>query len=162
MKRDLYEGGVKTPFIVHWPGVIQPGSKSEQNFAFWDLLPTFAELTGTEKPADTDGISFLPVLLGKEQKEKHEYLYWEFFEQGGKQAILKGKWKAVRLNVRDPGKEMVFELYDLVSDPAERKNIAAEHPQKISEFENLFYTAREEFEVTPLFRNKNERPKDDF
>jgi len=151
MKRDFYDGGVKTPFIVRWPGAIKSGSKSEQTFAFWDLLPTFADLVGGDKPTETDGLSFLPTLLGQEQKAEHDYLYWEFFELGGKQAILKGNWKAVKLNVRGPKEKVIFELYNLESDPEETSNVAEQHPEMVKEFEALFLSAREEFAVTPLF-----------
>lgn len=152
MKRDFYEGGVRTPFIVRWPGVIKPGSTSEHLAAFWDVLPTFCDLTGVAKPADTDGISFLPSLSGKEQNNKHEYLYWEFFELGGRQAILKGDWKAIRLNVRGNADQQIFELYDLKNDPEESKNIADQHPELVEEFKKLFISARVEFSVTPLFK----------
>jgi len=152
MKRDFYEGGVRTPFIVRWPGVIKPGIKSDHIAAFWDVLPTFSELTGNGQPAETDGISFLPSLLGKEQSGKHDYLYWEFFEQGGKQAILKDNWKAIRLNVRGDESKQIFELYNLVSDPEEKVNVADKHPELKSEFDKLFISARKEFSVTPLFK----------
>lgn len=151
MKRDFYDGGVKTPFIVRWPGGVEAGSKSDQTFAFWDFLPTFVDLTGADKPTETDGISFLPTLLGKEQTTEHDYLYWEFFELGGKQAILKGKWKAVKLNIRGPKDEVVFELYNLEADPEETTNVATQHPDLVKEFEELFLSARVEFDVTPLF-----------
>jgi len=151
MKRDFYDGGVKTPFIAKWPGMIKAGSRSDQTFAFWDFLPTFAELVGVDKPVDTDGISFLPTLLGREQTQVHDYLYWEFFELGGKQAILKGKWKAIKLNVRGPAKDVIFELYDLETDPEEKTNVASKHPDLVTQFETLFTSAREEFGVTPLF-----------
>lgn len=151
MKRDFYDGGVRTPFIVRWPDTIKAGTKSEQTFAFWDLLPTFAELIGQQKPEITDGISFYPTLLGKKQTEKHDYLYWEFFELGGRQAILKGKWKAIKLNVRGSAENVVFELYNLETDPEETKNVADQNPELVKEFEKLFISAREEFSVTPLF-----------
>lgn len=150
-KRDFYDGGIRTPFIVRWPGKIAAGSKSEQTFAFWDVLPTFANLLGAAKPAETDGISFLPALLGQEQKESHDYLYWEFFELGGKQAILKDKWKAIRLNVRGGAEKTVVELYNLETDPEEKINVAAQNPKLVQEFEALFISSREEFSVTPLF-----------
>lgn len=150
-KRDLYEGGIRTPFIAHWPGTIRSGTKDEERFAFWDFLPTFADLTGADAPANTDGISFLPTLLGKEQIKKHEYLYWEFYEGHGKQAILKGNWKAVKLNVRKPIEELVFELYNLENDPAETTNVAADHPEIVEEFKVLFLSAREEFSAISLF-----------
>lgn len=151
MKRDFYDGGIRTPFIVRWPAGIESGIRSEQTFAFWDLLPTFAELVDTEKPEETDGISFLPTLLGKDQKEVHEYLYWEFFELGGRQAILKDHWKAVKLNVRGPAEQVIFELYNLTLDPEEKTNVAGANPELVDEFEALFLSAREEFGVTPLF-----------
>jgi len=151
MKRDLYEGGVRTPFIVRWPGVIKPGTSSDYVAAFWDILPTFCEIAGVEKPSDIDGISFLPSLLGKEQTKKHEYLYWEFYEQGGKQAILKGDWKAIRLNVRGGADKMIFELFNIKNDPEEIKNVAEQHPDLVKEFDRLFISARREFSVTPLF-----------
>jgi arylsulfatase A-like enzyme len=162
MKRDFYDGGVKTPFIVRWPGVIEAGAKSEQVFAFWDFLPTFAELVGAEKPACTDGISFLPTLIGGEQTDEHDYLYWEFFELGGKQAILKGKWKAVKLNVRGPKDEVIFELYNLEADPEETKNVADQNPELVKQFEELFISAREEFAVTPLFESDGKEVETPF
>ncbi len=97
-KRDLYEGGIRTPMIVKWPLKVKAGTISGHISAFWDVLPTFADIAGSEVPENIDGISFLPELLGKKQKQ-HEYLYWEFHEQGGRQAVRMSRWKAVRLNV---------------------------------------------------------------
>lgn len=150
-KRDMYEGGVRTPFIARWPGKINPGSSSDHVAAFWDVLPTFCEIAGTKKPSDTDGISFLPSLKGEKQKESHEYLYWEFFEQGGKQAILKGDWKAIKLNVSKKGERPVVELYNIKKDPAETNDVSSDYPELISEFSELFIKARREFEIVPLF-----------
>lgn len=150
-KRDLYEGGIKTPFIARWPGSITPGSTSDETFAFWDFLPTFAELIGIEATAETDGISFLPTLLGTEQNKTHDYLYWEFYEGHGKQALIKGDWKAIKLNVRNPEFDVVFELYNLRTDPSETHNVAADHPDMVAEFNALFLSAREEFPVLSLF-----------
>jgi len=98
MKREVYEGGTRVPFIARWPGKIQAGSKTDHISAFWDFLPTACELAGVEIPVITDGISYLPALEGRPQPE-HDYLYWEFHELGKKQAVRKGNWKAVRLNV---------------------------------------------------------------
>ena len=150
MKRDLYDGGVRTPFIARWPGMIKPNSVSDHIAAFWDVLPTFCDIGGVKKPEDTDGISFLPAMLGNKQTKIHDYLYWEFFEQGGKQAILKDDWKAIRLNVSKNPEQQVIELYDLKSDPGETKNVAGENPDLIKLFNELFITAREEFKVIPL------------
>jgi arylsulfatase A-like enzyme len=158
MKRDFYDGGVLTPFLVRWPNVITPGSKSDHVAAFWDVLPTFCDLIDVNKPTDTDGISFLPTLLNHRKDQKtHDYLYWEFYEQGGKQAILKGNWKAIRLNVRETADKQHFELYDLANDPEETTDVANQYPELIKEFSALFVSARQEFSVTPLF-NKDTKP----
>nr|MCU0409263.1 arylsulfatase [Bacteroidales bacterium] len=82
-KRDMYEGGIRCPLLVRWPAQVKPGKKSDHISAFWDIMPTLAEITGAEIPVAIDGISFLPALKGRKQ-DKHEYLYWEFHEQGGK------------------------------------------------------------------------------
>ena len=126
------------------------------------MLPTFADLVGSDKPTETDGLSFLPTLLGQEQKAEHDYLYWEFFELGGKQAILKGNWKAVKLNVRGPKEKVIFELYNLETDPEEATNVAKQHPELVKEFEALFLSAREEFAVTPLFKSDGKEVETPF
>ncbi|MFT3933936.1 MAG: arylsulfatase [Chitinophagaceae bacterium] len=118
-KRDLYEGGMREPFIARWPGKIKAGSTNDYAGAFWDVMPTFAAITGAQLQKPTDGISFLPTLTGKKQKQ-HDYLYWEFHENGGTQAIRKGKWKIIRLNVFDASKTTV-ELYDLSTDSERTK-----------------------------------------
>ena len=139
VKRDLYEGGIRVPFLVSWPGTIQAGSSTDHLSAFWDVLPTVADLCGFELE-ETDGISFLPVLLGKEQ-EAHDWLYWEFHEQGGKQALLKDEWKAIRLQVgKDP--KGPLELYNLEKDPYEEDNVAGEFPELVQEFSRLMEQER--------------------
>jgi arylsulfatase A-like enzyme len=148
IKRDLYEGGIRVPFLARWPGRIEPGTTSDHLSAFWDMLPTFCEMGGVDAPADVDGISMLPELLGKDQEE-HEYLYWEFTERGGSQAIRKGDFKAVRLKVTsNPDAEI--ELYDLASDLGETNDIAAEHPDIVEEMRVLFEEARTDSEMFPL------------
>jgi arylsulfatase A-like enzyme len=139
-KRDLYEGGIRVPFIVSWPGTIEAGGVSDHPSAFWDVKPTLAELTGFICK-ESDGISFLPGMLGKEQ-ETHPFLYWEFHEQGGKQALLAGKWKAVRLQVgEDP--DAALELYNLEEDPSEERNVADEHPDLVEKFARMMTEERE-------------------
>ncbi|MEO1012460.1 MAG: arylsulfatase [Bacteroidota bacterium] len=130
-KRDLYEGGIRVPMIARWIGKIKPGVTSDHISAFWDVLPTFAEISGAETPENVDGISFLPELLGKEQT-KHEYLYWEFHEKGGRRAIRKGKWKVVAYDVKKE-KPKPVELYDLDADPSEVNNVADVHPEIVEE-----------------------------
>lgn len=148
IKRDFYEGGIRMPTLVRWAGTIKPGSVSEHIGAFWDVLPTFAELAGvapTEYPDDLDGVSFLPTLLGNTQNQKqHPYLYWEFFEQGGKIAARFGKWKGIQLNVNETfGKaDAPIEVYDLENDLGETTNVAAEQPAIVKRFQEIFQTAR--------------------
>lgn len=136
IKRALYEGGVRVPMIVSWPGTIAAGRESEHISAFWDILPTAAELTNQEIPEGIDGISFLPELLGKEQA-KHSHLYWEFYEQGGKQAVRKGKWKAVRLKLHKDYSNAPLELYNLDKDVSETNNVAEQYPEIAAEMLEL-------------------------
>jgi arylsulfatase A len=147
-KRDLYEGGIRVPLIVRWPGKIVAGSKTKHMSAFWDFLPTACSLAGISPPANIDGISFLPALHQQNQKQ-HEYLYWEFTEKGGKQAIRKGNWKAVRNHVFDDP-ESIVELYDLSKDPGEQNNLASQYPEIEAEMDQLMKNARTESEVFPL------------
>lgn len=122
-KRDLYEGGIRCPFITRWAGRIQP-AVSEEVFAFWDLLPSFARLIGQPAPANIDGVSVLNALLGKgpaPQTDRH--FYWEFHERGFQQAVRWRNWKAVRL--KDGGKAGApIELYDLAADQGETTDLA--------------------------------------
>ena len=134
-KRDLYEGGIRTAMIVKWANIIKPGSQSDHISAFWDVLPTLAEIANISTPDDIDGISFLPELTGKVQKS-HDHLYWEFHEQGGKQAIRKGKWKLVKMNVFDLSKTQM-ELYDLEEDPSEENNVSEKYPDILAEMEDI-------------------------
>jgi arylsulfatase A len=149
-KRDLYEGGIKTSLIVNWPGKIKAGSVSDHISAFWDLMPTFAQLIGEKMDAKIDGISFAPTLLGESGQAQHDYLYWEFVEQGGKQAIRKGEWKAVRLNLKNE-KESPIELYNLADDPGESRNLATQHPDIVLEMKKLFQEAHIPNPVFKLF-----------
>src|SRR5690606_36720780 len=110
VKKDLYEGGIREPFTARWPGVVKPGTTSSYMGAFWDLLPTFAELAGAKTPAGLDGISFTATLTGKGKQKQHDYLYWELHEQGGMQAVRQDNWKGVLLNARK-NPDGPFELY---------------------------------------------------
>lgn len=152
-KRDLYEGGIKVPMIVKWANTIEPGSKSEHISAFWDVMPTFADIAGTSTPLNIDGVSFLPELLGEKQKT-HEHLYWEFHRQGGKQAIRKGKWKLVKLNVFDVEKT-ALELYNLETDPSEKQDVSQKYPEIVAELENIIMKEHIHNTDFPFDGNKN-------
>jgi len=134
IKRDLFEGGIRAPFIAKLPGKVEPGV-SDHICANWDLMPTLCDLVGINPPKNIDGISFLPTLFGGDQKE-HDHLYWEFHEQKGKQAVRMGKWKGVKLNMNNrPNKNI--KLFDLSVDPAEQNNIADNHPDIVKEIKNI-------------------------
>ncbi|SEM86389.1 Arylsulfatase A [bacterium A37T11] len=126
-KRDLYEGGIREPFIVKWPGKVKAGTVSDAVGAFWDVMPTLADVINEPLGIATDGISMLPSMLGQKQP-KHNHLYWEFHENGGTQAVLFGNWKCIRLHVDDPSKTRL-ELYDLSKDRGERHDLAATYPE---------------------------------
>jgi arylsulfatase A-like enzyme len=150
LKRDLYEGGIHVPLIVKWPGKVKPGSKSDHVSAFWDWLPTFAELLGQQAPEGLDGVSFLPELLGNSAQKKHDYLYWEFHELGGRQALLKDGWKLVKYQVKDSLKTTT-ELFDLSKDPGEQIDLSAKNPEKVKALEGLIRKAHRPNPVFQLF-----------
>jgi len=125
IKRELYEGGIRVPLIVRWPGRVRAQQTSDYVAAQWDLLPTLARVAGVRPPAGIDGISILPVLLGQ-RGPNHASLYWEFHEGGYAQAVRRGRWKAVRHGVLGP-----IELYELQTDVGETRDVAAKHPEII-------------------------------
>ncbi len=143
IKRDLYEGGIRVPMIVRWPGKIKAGRVSNQVWAFWDFLPTAAEIAGTRPPSGIDGISMLPAMLDGRQRD-HEYLYWEFHERGFSQAVRFGKWKAVRL-----GKDKPIEIYDLESDIGETHDLAENRPDLVHKAAEIMESARTPSEHWP-------------
>jgi len=140
IKRDLYEGGIRVPMIVRWPGHIKAGTVSGFPWAFWDFLPTACELAGIAPPKGIDGISVVPVLRGDTLKLER-YLYWEFFEGAYKQALRLGNWKGVRFGTKEP-----LELYDLSADVGETKDVAAQHPDVVKHIEQLMAAARTDSE----------------
>ena len=156
-KRDLYEGGIRVPMIVRWLGKIRPGTVSEHVWAFWDFLPTAADLATTKTPAGLDGVSVAPVLLGGQQdvglvpklnlgtRLAEPFLYWEFHERGFTRAVRMGTWKAVSL---DPARPL--ELYDLRTDIGETHNVADKHPDVVKRIEEYLQTARSDSENWPV------------
>ncbi len=133
-KGFVYEGGIRVPMIVSWPGHVQPGTNSEHISAFYDVMPTLCDIAGITVPENSDGISFLPTMLGKEQ-HPHDYLYWEFPELDGQQAIRMGKWKGIRKNIKNGN--MKLELYDLDSDIEEQNDISGDHSEIIQKMEEI-------------------------
>ena len=138
-KRDMYEGGVRVPLIARWKGHVAAGSTTDHICAFWDFLPTAAEMTGLPTPEGLDGISFLPTLLGQPQRE-HEYLYWDYghVREAFLQGAREGKWKAVR-----NGRDQPIELYDLENDIGETRNVFDSHPDVVRRMEQIFAEAYE-------------------
>ncbi len=152
IKRDLYEGGIRTPVIAYWPAVITKPKVSGFTGAFWDFMPTFAAIAGAPVPPHMDGVSLLPTLSSKGKQKQHPFLYWEFHEDGGRQAVRMGKWKGVRLNVmKDPGSPV--ELYDLSADPGETKNVAAENPAIVQNIQKIMQTEHTENIHFPFLKN---------
>ncbi|RPI26487.1 MAG: sulfatase [Acidobacteria bacterium] len=146
-KRDLYEGGIRVPLIARWPGSVRAGSESDLVGAFWDFLPTACDLAMVPAPGHVDGISYLPTLLGKKNEQwQHEYLYWEFHEQGGKRAVRIGDWKAVQLGVSvDPNGPI--EVYSLKDDQGETKDLAGTKDDVVATARRIFAEARTSSEL---------------
>lgn len=138
LKMDLFEGGIREPFLVRWPGKIKHGSTTDLVSAQFDLMATLAELTHQDA-GNTDGLSFLPTLLGIDSKQKvHNYLYWEYPENGGQIAIRMGKWKGVKTAVRKKGySHSSWMVFDLESDVSEKIDIANQHPDLVSRFDEI-------------------------
>ena len=150
-KRDLYEGGIRMPMLVRWPGKIEAGTKTEHISAFWDFLPTAAEIAGAEIPENIDGISYLPTLLGNNNQNEHDYLYWEFHERNGRLAVRQGNWKLIRYDVLSP-EQTTTELYNLATDLGETYNVAEENPEITQKLLQILETARvpsEDFKFEP-------------
>jgi arylsulfatase len=145
LKQDVYEGGIRVPFVARWPGHIPAGRVSSLPCAFWDMLPTLAELGGATTPGGLDGVSLVPTLEGRPNaQQKRPYLYWEF---AGQQAVRLGDWKGVRLP-----KTTVTELYDLAADRGEKRNVASAHTDVVAHIEEIFRSGRTESGVFPLKR----------
>ena len=138
MKRDLTEGGIRVPTIAYWPSVVEAGSVSDHVAGFTDWIATACELAGVEAPPKTQSISFAPTLRGNpESQREHDYLYWEFYEKGSKQALRFGPWKAIR----EPMFTGEIQLYHVEQDIGEETNVAFDHPDTVERAEELFEMA---------------------
>jgi arylsulfatase A-like enzyme len=144
IKRDLYEGGIRVPFIASWPGTIPAGRVSHQPWAHWDMFPTLAEIAGAKTPGGLDGKSMVRALRGQSQPA-HDPFYWEFHERGFQQAARMGNWKAVRL-----AKDAPLELYDLEKDPHETTNVASAHPDVVKRIDDYLRGARTDSALWPI------------
>jgi arylsulfatase A-like enzyme len=139
IKRDLFEGGIRVPMIAYWKGKISP-EVSRQPAAFWDIYPTFLEVAGIPSKKNIDGISFLPTLLKNKPQKQHDYYYWEFHEQNGKQALRWKNWKGIKFNVSiDPNSPL--ELYNLSEDPGEHINVADKYPDIVKQMNQFIKEA---------------------
>ena len=149
LKGSLYEGGVRVPTLVRWPGKVQPGSQSSRVSGFEDWLPTMLDVVGAKEsvPAEVDGISMLPTLLGEKQRPR-PYLYREFSGYGGQQTVRVGQYKAVRQNMSKGNLEV--ELYDLSRDVGEKNNVAKENPEVLDMLTKMMSDLRTPSEIFPL------------
>lgn len=140
LKRDLYEGGIRVPLLVRAPGHIPAGSVSEEEWAFWDILPTFSALTHSKTLAAIDGLNYAAALEGKKPVKTHDYLYWQFNEGYIQEAVLQGDWKLIRFKYK--GKSERFELYNIVDDIGETKDLAADNPTKVKALKAIMAKAK--------------------
>ena len=142
LKGSLYEGGIRVPFIAHWPGKIRSNQQSDHLAANYDLLATIAEIVDVQITMDTDGTSFLPLLLGKTEDQKiPPYLFWDFAGYGGQMAVRMGKWKGLKRDLRKKDK-VTFELYNLEEDIGETNNVTSQHPEIAAKIEQIILRER--------------------
>ena len=151
-KGSLFEGGIRAPMIVRWPGRVPAGRSSDYPWGGWDVLPTAAALAGTDVPKDIDGISVLPALRG-DAAPRRGYFYWEHHQKTFSQAVREGRLKAVRENTDSP-----IQVFDLAADPGETRDIAASESAFVRRASELFTTARTESQDWPLGAKKKKTP----
>jgi len=135
-KQDLYEGGIREPFIVKWPGKVAAGKVSGFVSATYDMMETFAELLQLKAPVN-DGISILPTLLGKDSRQRQrDYLYWEYPDKGGQLAVRMGNWKGVKTGLtKDP--LAPWQIFNLTTDEKESNDLTAAHPELVIKFDAI-------------------------
>jgi arylsulfatase A-like enzyme len=138
LKGTVYEGGIHVPLIISWPAKIKKSSVSEHICAAWDIFPTMCDITGSKQPEILDGLSLLPTILRKGKQEKHKFLYWEFPEGNGQQAVRIENWKGVRDSTHNGN--LKIRLYDLANDITEQQNVAEKYPEIVKQMENIMKT----------------------
>ncbi len=148
LKGSVYEGGIREPLLARWPGRIKPGAISDHISAHYDAMATLAEVAGTRPDSGTDGVSFLPELLGQKQK-KHDYLFWDFAGYGGQLAVRMGDWKAVKRDLKK-NPDAPLELYNLRTDRNETTDVAKQKPDLVRKLERIMLDARDEPEIKPF------------
>lgn len=155
-KRDLYEGGIRVPMIISWPGRIESNTESNLMCSFGDFMPTFREVLGVGNRGEKlTGISLLPLLENRKGQKEHEYLYFEFQEMNGRQALRSGAWKLVHLNIRSDNPS--YELYNLSSDPSERYDRSTEFPDKVNELKEMMAKLRTPNPDFPVLKGERKR-----
>lgn len=152
-KRDLYEGGIRVPLIARWPGHIKAGTTNDRPVAFWDILPTLADVAETTTPRGLDGVSFAASLLGRKPDRDPKAMYWEFHERAEQQAARIGNWKGVKL-----GPDLPIELYNLQSDPGETNNVATANPSVVREIAEFLQKAALPFTAPPNLSTNSAGP----
>lgn len=149
VKRDMYEGGIRNSFIAQWPKHIKAGTVSNHPSAFWDVMPTLADVAGVKLTNMIDGISFLPTLTGKGKQTKHEYMYWELQTSGGRVGVRMGDWKGV-LYKSDKNTLKDLELYNLATDEKETKNVAKANPEIVAKLQQIIKSAHVDSKLFPI------------
>jgi arylsulfatase A-like enzyme len=158
-KGQLYEGGLRVPYMVYWPGHIEGGRVSDHLCYFPDVMPTLCELTGSSPPKEADGVSFAPALLGEKaaghKQPEHDFLYWEHVQQV---AVRQGPWKAIQ-----PTRGGQWELYNLGSDISETKDLAAQQPQLLGKLKAFAKDAHKPQQIGEIYdRALVEKDRDYF
>ncbi len=151
IKASVYEGGIRVPTIISWPGNTDNGGSYDGITSFPDLYQTIIEFADAQQPGKSDGLSLIPTLTGEGQQKKHEYLYWEFPERNGMQAVRMGNWKAIRKNIK--AGDLTIELYDIETDPMELSDISMKYPEIVEKISEIMDKEHEEPKVD-LFKMK--------
>jgi arylsulfatase len=145
LKGSVYEGGIHVPMVVSWPEKVKKAVVSDHIFAAWDMFPTFCDITGSDHPDGLDGISILPSITGKGKQNEHEFLYWEYPERRGQQAVRMDNWKGIRDSTRDGN--MKIRLFNLKDDIAEEKDLSGSYPEIVKQMEEIMAGEHEKPEI---------------
>jgi arylsulfatase len=145
LKGSVYEGGIHVPLIISWPAKTRKPQVSDLVCAAWDIFPTICDISGSECPEGLDGISILPEIMGKGNQAKHEFLYWEYPEKRGQQAVRLNNWKGIRDSTRDGN--LKIRLFDLVNDPEENIDLSGKFPEIMTRIEEIMLKEHQKPEI---------------